>query len=396
MIVDDLLRYATEATGRTDFGDDELFGGDGWREGLRRLVDSFNAEAALHDLGRVVVQGELVTYLSNRLRIVGHHREQPQIRDRDVTPPVIIIGQARTGTTMLFDLLAQDPAHRVPLTWEVDRPLPPPRTETYDTDPRIAETEATFALVDSIIPEFRSVHQLGAQLAQECLRMTASAFISPIFPTQYEVPSYLDWLLHDAVEDGYIAAAYTWHRRFLEILQSEHSGQRWLLKSPSHTWMLPQLLREYPDALLVQTHRDPARVMASTTSLVAMLRRLGTDRIEPDSIATEFSELILDGLERSTEARLDGTIASDRVVDVQFDAMMREPMRCVEAVYAGFGWELSTLARERMELFLRGNSRESHGGGHHYTFADTGLDLAAVRARTARYAKHFDVPNESC
>ncbi|MFE3055136.1 sulfotransferase family protein [Nocardia sp. NPDC059239] len=395
MKMDELLASATDATGLTDFGDDALFGGDLWRAGLAVLLPSLDTEAQLHDLGRLVVQGELTIYLSNRLRIVDHHRRHPEIRDTEVTPPVVIVGQARTGTTMLFDLLAHDRDHRVPMTWEVDRPLPPPRTITYHSDPRIAEVEATFAAVDSIIPEFRHVHQLGAQLAQECIRITAGAFASAIYPTQYSVPTYLDWLLHDAVDGGHLAAAYTWHRRYLELLQSEHPGKRWLLKSPFHTWTLPQLMHEYPDALLVQTHRDPARVMASVTSLIATLRKLGTDRIDPQSIATEFSEIILDGLERSVDARLHGVIAADRIVDLTFADLMDAPLPGVDTVYDRFGWELSLDARRAMVAFVLGNARVT-GGGHQYTFADTGLDLAAVRARTSRYRAHFGVPEEPC
>jgi hypothetical protein len=342
-----------------------------------------------------VVRGELCAYLTNRLRIVEHHRHNPGIRERDITQPLVIVGQARTGTTLLFDTLAQDPAHRVPMTWEVDRPLPSPRTATYDSDPRIAEAEATFELVDTVIPEFRSVHQLGATLAQECVRVTASAFTSAIFPTQYRVPTYLDWLLHDAVEDGQVAAAYTWHRRFLELLQSEHPGQRWLLKTPFHTWTLPQLMSEYPDALLVQTHRDPARVMASTTSLIATLRKLGTDSIDGPEIATEFSEIILAGLERTVEARVDGTVPPAQIADVRFAAMLEDPLSAARGVYHHFGLDLSPEAELRMKAFVAQNTRHP-GGGHQYSFADTGLDLDEVRKATARYVAHFGVAEERC
>jgi hypothetical protein len=391
---DELLASAVEATGLDDFGDDELFGGDLWRDGLRVLTESLDEEAALNDLGAVMVPGELAGYLANRLRIVAHHRAHPEIRERDVAPPVVIMGQARTGTTMLFDVLAQDPDHRVPLTWEVDAPLPPPRTETYDTDPRIAEADATFEMVDLVIPEFRAQHQLGARLAQEDVRITGATFASAIFPTQYRVPGYHAWLLGDAHTGGHLAASYTWHRRFLELLQSEHPGTRWVVKTPFHVWTLPELMAEYPTALLVQTHRDPARVLASTTSLVATLRRLSTDDIDPAQIAEEFSPLILDGLERTVTAREDGTVPQDQVVDVPFGPLMRDPIAGVRTIYDAFGLELTEGTEQAMATFLRENPREA--GGHDYTFADTGLDLAAVRERTARYTERFAVPEEPC
>jgi hypothetical protein len=392
MNADQIIDSAVETTGLDDLGDDELFGGDLWRDGLQVLIKSLDEEAELHELGRSIVPGELTAYVVNRLRVVDHHRHHPAIRERDITPPVVIMGQARTGTTMLFDLLAQDSDHRVPQTWEVDSPVPPPRTETYTTDPRIAEADATFEMVDLVIPEFRAIHQMGAQLAQEDVRITGATFASAIFPTQYRVPSYLAWLLHDAQTQGHIAASYTWHRRYLELLQSEHPGNRWLIKTPFHMWTLPELMAEYPQALLVQTHRDPARVIASTASLLATLRRLGSDRIVPAELAGEFSELILDGFERSVDARLDGTVPAGQIVDVHFAQMMQDPIAAVRSVYDHFGWELRPETEAAMVTFQREHPREARG--HSYSFADTGLELAAVRQRTSRYAAHFDVPEE--
>jgi hypothetical protein len=387
-----LLTTAEDQTGLADWGDDETFGGDLWREGLRVLVDGLNTEARLHEIGRFAVNSELTAYLTNRLKIVDHHRSHPQIREQDVTPPIVIIGQARTGTTLIFDLLAQDPAHRVPLTWEVDSPIPPPRTETYATDPRIAESDANLAMVDLVLPNFRAVHQMGALLAQECVRITGSAFTSVIFPTQYYLPTYMDWVLHTAPENGAVAQSYVWHRRFLEVLQSEHPGQRWLIKTPGHTWTLPHLLAEYPEAVFVQTHRDPARVMASVTSLMGLLYQLGTEHIVATDIAEMFAELILDGSERTAQARASGLITPDRVVDLQLGEIMSDPIGSIRATYAHFGWELTEQTVADIEHFIATHQRDS--AGHEYVFADTGLDLADVRRRTALYEELFAVRRE--
>ena len=392
MIPDELLASARESTGLADFGDDEIFGGDGWRDGLARLVRCIEDEARFSELGRMASGFELASYLANRLRIVDHHRKHPEIRDRDILPPVVIVGQARTGTTMLFDLLAQDSDHRAPLTWEVEAPLPPPRTETYETDPRIAEADSLISVTDTVIPGFRAIHQLGGRLAQECGRILGSSFTSTIFANQYRVPSYLHWWLHDAVRDGHVRASYTWHRRFLEVLQSEHPGRRWLLKWPSHVWTLPQLMAEYPNALLVQTHRDLPGLVASNTSMIAALRRLYSDEIDRAEIATEFAELLLEGSERTVDVRLDGTVPASQAIDVQFADLMADPLATVRAIYDRFGFETRPEAEARMAAFLRDNERQNNA--HSYAFADTGLDLADVRSRTARYTKYFAIAEE--
>ena len=335
-------------------------------------------------------RGEIVEYLSTRLGLVDWRKRHPEIAAVDVTPPIVIVGQARTGTTILHDLLAQDPANRVPLTWEVDRPLPPPETATYHTDPRIAASQELLDGVELVIPGFQAMHPMGALLPQECVRMTGGDFRSLIFPTQYRVPSYAQWLLHEAD----MASAYRWHRLFLQHLQSRHPAPRWVLKSPGHLWCLGALLDEYPNALLVQTHRDPLRIIASLSSLMGVLRRLGSDAISLPENAAEWAEYLAVGWDRSVTARDDGTVTADRVVDVQFRAFMADPFTTIREIYDRLGLELTEDSEQRMRAFLATNTVERHGG-HTYTFADTELDVGEWRERTRRYQDYFDVPTEN-
>src|SRR5690348_4048571 len=109
--VEELVEQACAAAGSDDFGSDS------WRPALERLVASLNDEAALNDLGGAIVPGELSGYLTDRLGIVAHRKAHPELAGVEFPPPIVIIGQGRTGTTILFDLLAQDPQNRVPLTW---------------------------------------------------------------------------------------------------------------------------------------------------------------------------------------------------------------------------------------------------------------------------------------
>jgi hypothetical protein len=379
-----LVDQAVEASGGlTDFGEDS------WQEALDHLLHALNTEARLNDLGEVVAGGEVVTYLAARAGVVAEAKAHPELAEAPVTPPIVIVGQGRTGTTILYDLLAQDPATRVPRTWEVDKPCPPPETATYETDPRIDEVEATLSGVDLVLPEFRAMHPMGARLAQECVRITSMDFRSFIFPTQYRVPTYARWLLDEAD----MAPAYRWHRIFLQHLQSRHPADRWVLKSPGHIWHLGDLLAEYPDALLVQTHRDPLRIIASIGSLVATLRKLASDDPTIPEAAAEFADWIIEGLDRSLQARLDGTVAADRVVDTQFASFMADPLATIGEIYDKLGLELTAEAEGRMRDFLAAHPQEEHGG-HRYTFAATGLDEGELRERTRAYQEHFAVPNE--
>ncbi len=381
---DRLVDAAVEATGLDDFG------APSWQEGLDLFLRSVADTADLNEIGVGVVRDGIVADLSNRLRIEDWRRTHPQVAEEQVVRPIIIVGQPRTGTTILYDLMAQDPANRAPLSWEVERPVPAPRTATYLTDPRIDEAQAGFDLVESIIPGFTAFHELGAQLAQEDVRIFTSDFRSMQYSLQFEVPDYNRWLLHEAD----MAPTYRWHRRFLQHLQSEHMAERWLLKSPAHLWHLEALLAEYPDAIVIQTHRDPLRVIASISALGASLREMTTDSFDVRTLAAQYGEDIMVGLDRALEARRNGLFAPGQVIDIRFQDSRGDMVAAVASIYEQIGLELTEDTEARMRAFLADHPGDGAGGLNRYSFADTGLDEAALRERARDYQEFFDVESE--
>ena len=377
-----IIATAEETTGLSDFG------GDDWREALDVLTEALVAEAALTEFGEVVAQADLVGSLTRRLQIVEHRRTHPELADLAIERPIFIVGQVRTGTTILFELLAQDPDARAPLTWEVDAPCPPPEAATYDTDPRIEDSRQIQEMMTSIVPDLKSMHPIGPLLAQECVRITAMDLRSFIFPTIYHVPTYAQWLLGTDM-----TSAYAWHRGFLQHLQSRIPVNRWVLKSPGHIWALDAMMAQYPDALVIQTHRDPLRIIASVSSLACTLRTFASEGTPLGPVAAEWAEYVIDGIDRSVDARESGIVPAAQVVDVQYRSFAADPITTIAAAYDQLGLAFTAEAESKMRSFLAAQPAHEHGG-HHYTFAQTGLDEKALRERTARYQDYFDVPNE--
>lgn len=379
-----LLREASRRAQLEDFGD------PGFREGLARLLGALEGEAELTPLGRVIARRDVLRLLTNRLEMNAWRARHSEIGAERVERPIFVIGMGRTGTTILHDLLAQDPANRVPHSWEVARPCPPPERGHADDDPRIAEIDAELAGTDRLIPEFKKMHPMGARLPQECVAITAHEFASMLHQTTYRVPSYAAWL-HEQAD---LAPVYAAHRRFLQLLQWRWPGERWVLKSPGHLWALGSVLKEYPDARFVQTHRDPLRIVASLASLVEMLRSMTSRRVDRKQIAREWMEQIAVALDRSVDARVHGALDSSRIVDLSFRELLADPFAGIRRVYERFGLEYRADAEARMRRFLSENPSEKHGA-HRYRFADTGLDAGEARERFRRYVEHFDVPAES-
>jgi len=377
-----LLDRARRATRLSDFGD------EWFRTPLRRLLDSFEREAGLTALGRIIAHADVARLLENRLRMTDVRARHPEIGAQAIRRPLFVVGLPRTGTSILHELLAQDPQSRVPMSWEVMYPYPPPERATYTSDPRIAQVDTHLGGVDRLMPGFKQMHPMGAELPQECVAITAHDFASMLFSTTHDVPSYQAWL--DAAD---LRPVYASHRRQLQYLQWHCPSQRWVLKSPGHLWALDALLAEYPDACIVQTHRDPLKVIASLASLVATLRSMSSHRIDRRAIGLEWTERLVDGLTRATRVRDHLPAGTTPPFDMQFGEFLRDEIGMVRRIYAHFGWTLSDDAAERMRRFLAANPKDKHGA-QRYTLADAGLRAGTERARYASYSERFGVDSE--
>jgi hypothetical protein len=377
-----LLQAAIETTGLSDFGDESF------RDPFAHLVRALDDEAELHLVGRLLVRSEIVRCLQNRLRIEDTVRRDPTIVAAPIARPLFVIGTGRSGTSFLHELLALDPAARVPITWEVLYSCPPPTPAAFADDPRIARAHADVTLWEAIAPEYAVMHENGGTVPAECIFLTAHAFASAYWSGNNPVPSYARWLAGADVR-----FAYAYHRRMLQLLQHQCRRERWVLKAPSHLATLPTLLAEYPDARLVFTHRDPLAVMGSITSLVATLRWMRTDAVDYDAIVRGYAAGIAAQLEQMMRWRDGGVIPAAQAADVRYEDLVRDPLGAVRALYDAFDLRLSPEAAGRMRAYVAAKPK-GRRGAHQWKLSDTGLDLATERRRYAAYQARFGVIDE--
>ena len=380
-----LEEAARRTNGLDDLGDDSAT----FLDGLTRALDSLNTEAALNDLGTFIATERMVGHTVNRLGYVNDRKDDPAIAEQRIVEPVFIIGMPRTGTTILHDILAQDPANRAPITWEVMFPSPPPRAQTFTTDPRIAVAAATFPDRDREIPEFKAIHPMGAELSQECVVMMGEAMITPLFHNQFRVPSYEDWVDHEAD----FSTVYRFHQRQLQHLQAHHARDRWVLKTGAHLWGLDKLLETYPDARIVFTHRDPVKSMTSYASLTTLVRGVGSDHVDPHEIAADWTPRLRRVLLNGIRIRAAKEYPQAKFADVLFTDFVRDQFAVVEQIYDAFGLPMSVEGAAAMHAFIAHNPPGKHGV-HAYRPEDYGIDREQTRADFAEYIDHFGLPPE--
>jgi len=375
---DALLARAVARTGLEDFGDERF------REPFVRLVEAYASATHLTALGRIAAYADLMRLLTNRLSLVADRTRHPEIPEVEIRRPIFIVSLPRTGTTFLHGILAQDPRNRIPRSWEVMYPSPPPDRMDSGRDPRIARVRREFGWFLRMAPEYQAAHPIGAELAQECMAMTDLSFESPRFDRTHRLESYRDWL--DGRERLH---AYELHRALLQHLSWRGAAGRWVLKNPPHSFWLDALWRVYPDARFIQTHRDPFTVVASFASHNTRLRRSFVrpdDAAEGPVLARRWSM----GMDRVMAFRARSDVPDERWIDIAYAELLADPMGQVQRIYERFGLELDRETGSDMAAFTREHPQYEHGV-HDYDPRRYGLDPDEHGRLFDRYRARFGV-----
>jgi hypothetical protein len=371
-----LLDQARSATALDDFGD------EGFRDGLEVLVRSADAEARFNALGRANFDGQVVSFLSSRLKVEHWYRRHPEIDEQEIVAPLIGLGLPRTGSTPLSCMLAQDPAARFIRNWEGAQPCPPPETATQNTDPRIAQAQAAMVRRDQLFPRMRQMVPSSATAPVECQVFMGFDFKSQLFQAMARIPSYVAWLNHEAD----LVPTYRYVKRVLKLLQWRCPPTRWRLKNPTHILFVDALNQVFPDARFWMTHRDVADVLPSVADLYLELSRPFTDHLDTawlGQVTADFCELGMRRVIAFREAGQDG-----RFFDIDFATFQRDPYPVLERLYAFLGEDFTDETRANIAAWRRETPRDKHGG-HTYDPAEFGLDPDRLRDRFAFYSKRF-------
>ena len=369
-----LLALARRRSGLGEFGDTAFI------DPLRRLLAACADEASLSLVGRMATRWDVVRFLSNLLRLQDAERRNPAILAQPIERPIFITGLPRSGTTFLHRLLLEDPDNRAPRVWQTIYPYPLGRGR----DRRPARVARQLRAFERLAPEFRGLHPLDATSPQECSEITAHVFRSLRFDTTYHIPGYRHWL--DRADH---VPAYLFHRRFLQHLQNQAPGGRWVVKCPDHLFALDAIRAVYPDARLVFVHRDPVRVLLSVAKLTEVLRRPFTRRLDPHEIGQQESARWLEGTRRMMAVGDDAGLP-EAVHHVHHTALVADPVATVVALYRHFRLEMPSGTDAAIEQYARLRPNGGYGP-RNYRFEDHGLDAGAERQKFSDYVRRFGI-----
>ncbi len=376
-----LLAAARKATGLGDFGRLDF------RDGLRVLLHAYDEEARLTPFGRMLVRRELLGILKARLTLTEAWQRDPKVLDAPIRRPIFILGLPRSGTTALHQLLAEDPGNQVLEYWLAAAPGPRPDPAAWRSDPRFKEATRALRTGYWLDPGLRAIHDLTPEGPEECRHLLGQSLTDDTFDSNATIPSYTSWYARCDMRPS-----YAWHRNVLRLVQSSGLERRWVLKYPAHMAHLHVLLETYPDACIVQTHRDPSRVLPSLCSLVTRWRGIYEDEVDVEAVARWQVEMWAGRLEHAMSVR-GAWDDPEQFFDLSFQELRADPIAAVRRLYAHFGLGLSEEAERRMRVRIATHPEGRHGG-HAYAAEEFGLDRSAVAERFGAYSERFGVEAE--
>ncbi|GAC1613027.1 MAG: sulfotransferase [Novosphingobium sp.] len=356
--------------------DDDL--AEGVTPGLGAALTALAVEADLSDEGRGRALAQFADNLARLAAIAADRARFPEIAEVRIDRPVFILGLPRCGTSILHALIGADPDVRTPLQWEVAAPSPPPDAATFAHDPRADGFDAYVAAnFTGAWANVMKAHPIGARIPQECGMMLETAF-QGINPTML---FYYAWY-----KDANTSFGYRVHKMWLQHLSWKNPRKRWVLKVQEHAYHLPELHKAYPDAVLVQPHRDPATVMASISRLIEVIRCVSFEKIDRAALGLELMHLWHDGQVRSMAWRKANP--DKKVLDLRFKDIVADPVAAVRAVYAHAGMDFTPRTEAAVAGWWAANPADKHGQ-HRYELADYGLTKYQVEAVYADYIAEY-------
>jgi hypothetical protein len=375
-----LCAEAKRRTGLEDFGDPPI------EPALSILVNSLECQADLHPVGRFLMRVHLRELLETRLRVMRAWSGKSEALEASlVQRPVFITGMPRSGSTFLHELMAEDPKNRAPRVWEVMFPVQAHSGSSREADRWVRKAELSLWWFRRLAPRADWVYPMRARTPHECVAIHSYTLLSEEFASTCRIPTYEAFL-----RSADLVPTYSWQKRFLQYLQLRCQATQWVLKSPDHVRGLEDLFAVFPDAVIVQTHRNPLDVLRSSIQLAEVLEGLFTRVGDRGETGLREARTLAGGMQSMMSFRENHPKLAGRFIDVNYDELVSDPLSVLRRIYQRLNMPLTEVAAERMQRLASMRS-PYRGRRANPSLAELGLDESVEKRRFEAYCSRFDI-----
>lgn len=370
-----LHQMASESAGLDDFGSSE------YEAPLRLLLSDLDKHANYNEIGEQTILGHIMILLVGRLVAQKSLTEYPQLQTTPIAKPVFIVGPPRSGTTVLHRLITNDPSIQTLPFWLGNMPVPRPPREQWKDHPlfQVVDRDYVKALYEAR-PELQTLHPMQADKAEECRWIIEHSMWSTFFAGATNAPDYTQWAMETDTRPF-----YEYYRKVLGVV-SNGDTRPWVLKDPAHIFCIDALMAIFPDACIVQTHREPVTGLASTSNLLWAMRR----DLEPDLTTQDVGKLVLrtwgHGLKRMEESRRN--YDEKQFLDIHMLETRHDPLGTMKRIYEHFDMPMGseTLTAWTDELERDPNQEHSIGS---YDPDDFGINEDTIAEHIGGYTERY-------
>lgn len=335
-------------------------------------------------LGTMLMHGVDSLMLSTRMRVIQYIREHyDQLAGIPIKRPIFVVGLPRTGTTLLFNLLAADPNRRFAKNWQAFSP-------TLNEKQAKMAVWAGMTATTRMVPGLKKVHEMSVDHPEECLVFMQPAVINFLHLVFNFLPNFYNYYKKPDLD---MIGVYRFHKYVLQILQSrypeklEGEDKQWVLKTPAHLPFLDALLQIYPDACIVWTHRDLNEAIPSTASLCRHFQMLTQETINRSEIGKHAVDLMALWLNRATETRNNPKYEKN-FCDIAYADLVKNPLGTVEKVYSHFGLSFPEQTKAAVKSCKDRMPRAAHGV-HKYSLAQFDMTTEDINEACKPYLDKY-------
>ena len=379
-----ILQFAEQTSDVPIHHDEDFF------QSLERFLLEGDRRGGFSEAGKKFLAAEFANLIIQRSRLETLFTEHPEIADLETASPIVIAGIPRSGTTNLSNIMASDSRLSSLSFWESRTPFPSrddDQSHELSMEERAELGRQVMADIHALMPMVKFMYDIEFDGAAEELSLMAMAGCPLNFMPHVYTPDWSHWFYNEMDP----TKMYSILKRSLQAMNwLNGQDKRWVLKSPHHLGFLPSLLREFPDAHLIVTHRDPASSTISNATMNAYVMRETHERPNPVygyEVAIHMGDGMMGGLLRDIDQ-----INAASITHVHFHNYMADVMGTLESIYDAVDQPLTDQARSELQAYIDGHPRRRHGGKLTYTpERDFGVTREQVRNRYKNYIEKFSI-----
>jgi len=327
----------------------------------------------------------------------------PAFREVEVRAPVFVVAPPRSGTTLLYSLLAADPRFFAPRLYETLLPSVSllglaDRIGSFAVQHQGGRLAAGFTRwEEDRFANTDSVHRVRHRELEEDTLLFDRHLVCPsslrMFPRGGELMQLVALDEHPPAARARVMEAY---HRALQRLLHRAPGRTYLAKNVHSAGRIGSLLERFPDARFIHIVRSPYEVIPSAVRLFRVSSYLGVTEPHRPTMPLEHecwrfaADLVFDAYQRLL--RWERELPASQWITLRFPALVGDPLGTVREIYERFGIELppaieATLADEASRA-ARFRSIDPTPP----TLEDVGLDRAQVHERLREVFEAYALP----